>query len=228
MKSMLFFSSCITLIVTSGVLPAALSIPGDTPESITLPAPITDGKTSLETALTKRRSVRHYKDIPLSLADLSQLLWAGQGITASAGRRTAPSAGALYPLEMHVVAGKVTGLPPAVYRYQPQDHTLHRIKDGDVRAELCTAALGQSSIKQAPVVIVVSAVYERTTVKYGERGVRYVHMEAGHAAQNISLQAASLDCGTVVVGAFHDDQVGTVLNLPREHHPLSLLPVGKR
>ncbi len=227
MKSPFLFTSLLSLLFSAGVLPAAAAA-DDAAQTIKLPQPVTDGKASLEQSLHERRSVRQYKNLSLSLADLSQLLWAGQGITASGGRRTAPSAGALYPLDVFVVAGDVTGLPAGIYLYQPHDHALQRIVAGDARADLCRSALGQSSIRTAPAVIVLCAVYERTTVKYGERGIRYVHMEAGHAAQNIALQAAALDLGTVVVGAFHDEQVGSVLHLPREEHPLSLIPVGKK
>ncbi len=204
------------------------SVANDSTPTIKLPPPLSDGKTSLEKTLRERRSIRHYKDLPLSLSDLSQLLWAAQGITAPGGRRTAPSAGALYPLEVYVVIGKVAGAPDGVYAYKPLDHGLGRITDGDVRAELGRAALGQASVRNAPVVLVLCAVYERTTGKYGERGIRYAHMEAGHAAQNVSLQAVSLGLGTVVIGAFQDNEVKAVLRLPDDVRPLALMPVGKK
>lgn len=146
-----------------------------------------------------------------------------QGISDTGGRRTAPSAGALYPLEVCVVAGNVTGLSVGIYSYDPHKHELSRTLDRDKRVELSKAALGQSSIKNAAAVLVISAVYERVTVKYGERGIRYLHMEAGHAAQNVFL-----DLGTVVIGAFHDEQVRAVLHLPGQVQPLYLMPVGKK
>ncbi len=227
MKSPLLCTSVISLLISAGIFPIA-SAGDDSAHIIKLPQPTTDGATSLEKALRERRSVRQYKELPLPLSDLSQLLWAAQGVTASGGRRTAPSAGALYPLDAYVVAGNVTGLPPGIYLYQPHDHAIRTIAAGDVRTELSQAALGQASIRNAPAVIVLCAVYERTMGKYGERGIRYVHMEAGHSAQNVSLQAAVLGLGTVVVGAFHDDQVGTIMHLPKGEAPLSLLPIGKR
>lgn len=196
--------------------------------AIKLPEPKYDGNTSVEQALFKRRSVRAYKNEPLALADVSQLLWAAQGITDSRnGFRTAPSAGALYPLEVYVVVSNVKEVAEGVYKYKPDEHELIRVKSGNVKGELAAAALGQACIKESAIVIVFSAVYERTTRKYGDRGVRYVHMEAGHAAQNIYLQAVSLNLGVVVVGAFNDEDVRKVLGMPDEEHPLYIIPVGK-
>jgi len=194
---------------------------------IKLSAPSCDGKLSIEAALKGRRSTRDYGEGPVALMEVSQLLWAAQG-TSRPGRRTCPSAGALYPLELQVVAGKVDGLPAGIYRYDCANHSLSLDGEGDVRPDLAKAALGQSMISSAPVTIAISGVFERSRRKYGERGVRYVFMEAGHAAQNIHLQAVSLDLGTVVVGAFHDDQVKSVLGLHHDEGPLLLMPAGKR
>ena len=196
-------------------------------ETIRLPDPVHDSDTSIEGALLKRRSVRNYKNRPLELAEISQLLWAAQGITSPRGLRTAPSAGALYPLEIYVVAGNVNDLPDGVYNYRPHKHELVRIVKGDKRNELCNAALKQTSIKNAAVVIVFSAVYDRITTKYGDRGIKYVHIETGHAAQNILLQAVSLDLGAVVIGAFDDDAVKEVLKMSGREEPLYIIPVGK-
>lgn len=195
---------------------------------IDLPEPRSDGDVSVEEALLKRRSDRDYADRPLKLAEISQLLWAAQGVTNRMGFRTAPSAGALYPLEVYVVAGKVDGLAAGVYKYRPLRHRLITIAAGDRRVDLAGAALGQSSIKNSPASIVFSAVYERVTRKYRDRGIRYVHMEAGHAAQNIYLQAIPLDIGTVVIGAFYDEKVKEVLGLPDNEEPLYIMPTGKR
>ncbi len=195
---------------------------------IKLPEPRQDGETSVEKNLCERRSVRDYKDEPLTLKEVSQLLWAAQGITGSWGFRTAPSGGALYPLEVYLLAGNVTDLPDGIYKHRPQGHELERVGEGDKRGELCGAALGQPSVREAPAVMVISAVYGRTTRKYGERGVRYVHMEVGHAAQNVYLQAVSLNLGTVVIGAFHDDRVKKVLNLADEEEPLCIMPIGRK
>jgi SagB-type dehydrogenase family enzyme len=224
-------SSILTSIFASSTIPvSAASVPSADLSSgtIKLPQPGYDGKTSLEKAMRERRSVRQYKDLPITLADLSQLLWAAQGISGAGGKRTSPSAGARYPLEVHIVAGNVSGLPAGTYLYRPQYHGLLKTGDGDMRTELGRAALGQSPIKNAAAVLVISALYERTTVKYGERGIRYVHMEAGHAAQNVLLQAVSLDLGAVVIGAFQDEQVRRVLHLPEGEQPLYLLPLGRK
>ena len=195
---------------------------------ITLPEPRYDSNVSIEEALLNRRSIREYAGEPLMLQEVSQLLWAAQGITDSRGFRTAPSAGALYPLEVYVVVGDVESLTEGVYRYKPQEHELIKVLDGDKRVELAKAALGQAWVKEAAADIVITAVYERTTVKYGDRGIRYVHMEAGHAAQNLCLQATAMDLGTVTVGAFYDEQVKEVLSLPKDEQPLYIIPVGKK
>jgi SagB-type dehydrogenase family enzyme len=193
------------------------------PDAIALPAPRTDGETSVEAALLGRRSVRSYRDEPLALADVAQLLWAAQGVTEpTRGLRTAPSAGALYPLDVYVVAAKVEGLAAGVYRYHPGTHSLTPVKDGDQRD-----ALEEATARQAPAVLVISAVYERTTVKYGERGIRYVHMEAGHAAENALLQAVALGLGAVVMGAIDDDAVRQATGMSPTEQPLYVVPVGK-
>lgn len=193
-----------------------------------LPTPRDDSQISVEQALRGRRSVRVYEDEALELADVSQLLWAAQGQTDPDGYRTAPSAGALYPLELFLLSGNVEGLPAGIYHYRPEDHRLILINAGDKRQELYAAALQQNAVKDAPMVLVLGAVYERTTGKYGQRGVRYVHMEVGHAAQNVYLQAEALDLGTVFIGAFHENEVKAVLQMREEEVPLGLMPVGKK
>ncbi len=197
-------------------------------EMIKLPEPKYVSNTSVEKALLERRSVRVYKDEPLTLIEVSQLLWAAQGITDPGRRlRTAPSAGALYPLDVYIVIGNVEGVAKGVYKYMPHQHELVKVRNGNVRNELTIAALGQTCVGESAIVIVFSAVYERTTRKYGDRGIRYVHMEAGHAAQNVYLQAVSLNLGMVVVGAFKDEEVRKILNMSDEEQPLYILPVGK-
>ena len=193
-----------------------------------LPDPKLGGGTSLEEALFKRRSVRDYSPEPLTLEEVSQLLWAAQGVTTEMGGRTAPSAGALYPLEIYLIAGNVDGLSVGVYRYNPERHELAKVKDGDTRGQLSAAVLDQSCVKEGAVSIIITAVYERTTAKYGERGVRYVYMEAGHAAQNICLQATALDLGAVTVGAFHDDLIKEKVGLSENEFPLYVIPVGRK
>lgn len=196
--------------------------------SVSLPAPRRDSDFAVEEALHARRSVRAFQRAPLTQAEVSQLLWAGQGITASGGLRTAPSAGALYPLEVHLVVGGVENITPGVYRYMPERHRLMMMAPGDLRADIAQAALGQDSVEQAAAVLVFTAVEERTTRKYGKRGVRYVHIEVGHAAQNVLLQATALGLGAVVIGAFDDRALHRSLDLPQGEAPLYLIPVGRR
>lgn len=191
-----------------------------------LPEPRYSSKTSVEEAMKSRRSIRSYKDVPLSLSELAQLLWAAQGLTAKWGGRTAPSAGATYPLEIYAVVGKVKNLEPGIYHYNPQDHTIRLHKTGDLRSALANAALGQTCITNAPIDLVFAARYERTTGRYRERGIRYVHMEVGHVGQNVHLQVETLGLGTVVIGAFYDDKVKDVLGIDEE--PLYIMPVGKK
>ncbi len=195
-------------------------------DTIELFKPVFDGKMSVERALQLRRSVRNFADTAVSLKELSQLLWAANGLSQG-NYRTAPSAGATYPLNCYAVVGSVENLEKGVYQYIVKNHALKRVLPYDLRSVLCSAALHQMFIKQAPVVIVITAVYERTTGHYGQRGIRYVHMEAGHVGQNISLQAVSLGFGTVMVGAFHDDKVKEVLSLHRNEEPLYIIPVGR-
>ena len=187
--------------------------------SLKLPEPRFKSKISVEETLLNRRSVREYADRPLTLEHVSQLLWSAQGITTGWGGRTAPSAGALYPLEVYLAVGDVEKLAIGVYKYKPERHELTKVNDNDLRGELAVAALGQSSVNEGAIVIIIAAVYERTTKKYGDRGVRYVHMEAGHAAQNVYLQAAALDLGMVTVGAFHDSSGKFILGLAEDEVP---------
>jgi len=198
------------------------------PTTFELPEPRLQSEVSIEEALLKRRSVREYASVPLTLDQVSQLLWAAQGITSQRGGRTAPSAGALYPLELYVAVGNVENLAPGVYKYKPEGHELVKISNDDVREELAKAALGQEWVREGAIDIVIAAVYERTTRKYGDRGVRYVLIEAGHAAQNICLQAVALDLGTVTVGAFHDDQVRSTVGMTEGEVPLYVIPVGRK
>ncbi|MBU2595409.1 SagB/ThcOx family dehydrogenase [Patescibacteria group bacterium] len=196
---------------------------------IALPEPKLDSSTSIEKALLNRRSVRDYKSEALNLAEISQLLWSAQGITdKKSGGRTAPSAGALYPMEIYLVVNRVEGLNPGVYKYNPSGHEIITILTDDKRKELAEAALGQDSIAKAPATIVIVAVPERTRVKYGDHADRFVAMEAGHISQNICLQVISLDLGTVTVGGFDDQRVKKLLNLPENEIVLYLMPVGKK
>ena len=190
---------------------------------ISLPKAKEKGATSLEQTLNERRSVRDYKTDPLGLEEVSQLLWAASGVNLY--RKTTPSAGATYPLETYLAAGEVGGLEPVFYHYSPSVHGLEIVRDEDVRKNLSRAALGQGIIARAPIDIVIAAEYGRTAVRYGQRAARYVHMEAGHAGQNISLQAVALGLGTVMIGAFDDEKVRAILGIREE--PLYIIPVGR-
>ncbi len=194
-------------------------------ENMKLPKPKLSSSTSVEQALSERRSERDYSEDSLTLEEISQLLWAAQGVTSEWGGRTAPSAGALYPLEIYLLAGQVKGLEAGLYHYSPAKHALTLKKNGDLRQKATEASLHQDEILRAPATLIISALYERTTVKYGERGIRYVHMEVGFAGENIYLQAESLGLGTVFIGAFDDEDVKAVLEIGEE--PLGIMPVGK-
>lgn len=188
---------------------------------------------TVEEALSKRRSVREYKDTCLTLQEVSQLLWAAYGISDSVkwngfGLHTAPSAGALYPLELYLVAGNVSGLPAGIYKFRPKGHCLILVKSGDNRSDLCDAALKQKMIKYAPASIVYSAIFARTTEKYGNRGrERYVCMDLGHSGENIYLQATAMGIGTCAIGAFEDKKVAKIINMSKDEEPLYIMPVGK-
>lgn len=189
-------------------------------EEMALPAPRLKGEMSLEETLAARRSVREFTDEELTLEEISQLLWATQGITAAWGGRTAPSAGALYPLEVYLATAD------GLYHYVPQGHKTIVESKADWRGELWRAGLSQNAIREAPAVFVITAVYARTAKKYGGRAERYVKLEAGHAAQNLLLQAVALGLGGVPIGAFYDDQVQSALSLPLDQEPLYLIPIG--
>ena len=206
----------------------ALAEPGAAPGAIALPPPALKGTLSVEEAIAARRSVRSFGDVPLTLKQLSQLLWAAQGITSEDGtRRAAPSAGAKYPLEVFVVAGEVEGLPAGVYRYVPKGHSLSLVKRGDVRERLSAEALSQGCVRSAPASIVIAGVYQRTREKYGERAERYVHIEVGAVAENVYLEAESLGLATVFAGAFSDGGVREVVGTG-EAEPLGIMPIGAR
>ena len=208
---------------------------------IKLPFPVLDGKVSLEKALGERRSIREYSEGSLSLAEISQLLWAAQGITQKtenpssiqhgehwkSGLRTAPSAGALYPIELYIAVAKVKGLSQGLYKYNPQQHAIIKIMEGDKRDDISNAALKQSSIRSAAANIIIFGNYNRTAFKYGKRAKRYVQIEVGAVCQNIYLQAHTLGLGTVLIGAFKDDSLKSTLNVPEDEYPLGIMPIGR-
>jgi SagB-type dehydrogenase family enzyme len=201
----------------------------DSPLTYLLPPPTIVGNMSVEEALMNRRSHRSFQDTPLTPEQLSQVLWAAYGVSDDRGFRTAPSAGALFPLEIFVVVGDVTGVEIGVYRYIPREHKIVRTSDEDIREELGYLAWGQTFIQDAPIIIIYTAIFDRTTVRYGvEQGRVYVYMEVGHSAQNVYLQVESLGLGTCAVGAFMDNNINALLGLPPESEEelLYLMPVG--
>ena len=187
---------------------------------INLPDPNKDSAISLEQAITKRRSRRKFILKALTHEQIGQLCWAAQGQEAHSRYRTAPSAGATYPLELLVV------IRDGLFQYLPAKHSLKKLTDQDLRAELTSAAWGQKFIADAPLTLVFTVQFSRTTGRYGQRGIRYVYMEAGHAAQNVLLQAEALGLGSVAVGAFDDASMSKVLSLPDNLEPLYMVIVG--
>ncbi|MFC1560023.1 SagB/ThcOx family dehydrogenase [Candidatus Margulisiibacteriota bacterium] len=204
-----------SILLSAGISADALA------KYVKLPNPAVSGKMSVEEAINNRRSVRQFKEEALSMEHISQLLFAAQGITNKyPPYRAAPSAGATYPLELYIV------MEDGTYQYQPKKHRLKLIIKKDLRTDLAKAALGQAVVAKAPMDIVICADYRRTIRRYKERGERYVHMEAGHVAENIHLQAAALKLGSVPIGSFHDDDIKLLLNLHKSLTPLYIIPVG--
>lgn len=191
-----------------------------------LPEPLYEGTTSIEKALKMRRSHRNYSEKEISLEEISQILWSAQGIShRERNTRTVPSAGALYPLEIYLIAGEVKGVPEGIYKYSSINHSIKLSQEGDSRQKLLTCC--QSFVRKAPAIIVITGVYSRTATKYGKRAKQYVYIEAGAAGQNIYLQCQSLGIGTVYVGAFIDNRLSSILSLPEGEHPLGVMPLGK-
>ena len=197
---------------------------------VKLPRPKKSGTMSVEEAISGRKSVRSYHDSQLTLKEVSQLLWAcggklSDGVTSATG--TYPSAGGVYPMEMYVVAGEVESLDPGIYKYVSDDHILEMLAAGDFRQTLAQTAVGQRFVREAPMSVILAARIKKTERVYGkERGTRYVHMEAGHAAQNVYLQAEALGLATVAVGAFIDEGVVKLLKIEGVA-PLYIMPVGR-
>lgn len=195
--------------------------------AVRLPEPRRDGRMSLEAALWARHSTRAFTRDSVSLADLAQLLWAAQGANRPDGHRTAPSAGATYPLEVLVLPARVSGLPAGTYRYRGGPHVLELAQPDDRLPEFLASAARAPWIADAAALIVITGVGERTSRRYGERTERYVAIEVGHAAQNVALQAAALSLGTTYVGSFVDSAVTRILALPAGERPYAVLPIGR-
>lgn len=195
--------------------------------SVVLPPPPRGSVYPLERALLERRSVREFRRASISLPEASQLLWSAQGLVSLNGRRTVPSAGALYPLEVSLVASNVRDLAAGVYRYKPAQHRIACVLAGDCGRALAQAALEQACVEAAPAVIAIAMVERRITLKYGDRGLRYAHMEAGHAGQNVLLQAVALKLAAVPVGSFDDVAVRIAAGFRADESPLYLIAIGR-
>jgi SagB-type dehydrogenase family enzyme len=221
---MRFFWGVVTVMVTLFFTAAA----GLGADPIKLPPPSHQGKVSVAEALKKRRTMRQFAQRGLDLSQVSQLLWGTDGQSDPRGLRTAPSAGATFPLEIYLVVGErgVTGLAPGLYHYRPDSHTLELTHKGDLRSAVARASLHQTWMAEAPVMVVFAAEYRRCLARYGERGVRYTHMEVGHAGQNLFLQAEALNLSCGIVGAFEDRNLKEILHLPQPHEPLLIMPAG--
>ncbi len=218
----------ITIIATVMVF-SALFVKDLSSKEIPLPEPSYKGEKSLEEAIEQRRTIRDFKSNSLTIKNLSQILWAADGITDKRRMfRSAPSAGALYPLDIFVAVGKngISGLEAGVYQYIPERHSLRLIKEGDVRKLLAKAALQQMWIAGAPVVVVITGCYKRCTIKYGDRGIPYTYIEAGHVGQNIFLQCEALGLSAGIVGAFYNQRVIECLGIKKENDPILVMPVG--
>ncbi len=203
----------------------------DSPQLIQLPPPFVSGGLPLVEAIAARRSVRSFSPQPLQLFQLSQLLWAAQGITSPGSSfLSAPSAGGTFPLTVYVAIGEdgVERQTGGVFHYVSDGHSLAWHFNGDIRSDLADSAFGQDFISVAPVCLIIIADYEKTMARYNVRGERYVFMEAGHASQNIYLQATALNLGTVAVGAFREEDVRRILRLDGKARPLYLMPLGRR
>ena len=197
--------------------------------SMKLPQPIMEGSISVAQAIRQRRTIRNYSSQILQVDQLAQLLWSAQGLTGSRRfKRAAPSAGALYPMDVYAVVGQnsVVQIDAGVYRYEPRAHMLALVTNQDLRDRVARAAISQMWMANAPINLVITAEYSRVMGKYGKRGVRYAQIEAGHIGQNLFLQAEALGLKAGIVGAFHDKEVAEVMNLPRSHEPLLIMPIG--
>jgi len=194
-----------------------------------LPKPRLKGEVSVEQAIKHRRTIRSFSSKPLTLEHLSQILWAAQGITGDRGyKRSAPSGGALYPMDIYAIVGDngVKGLKAGIYHYDPHKHSALLITEGDLRKDIARSSLSQMWMAKAPLNLVITSEYSRITSKYGARGERYAMIEAGHIGQNIFLQAEALGLRAGIVGAFHDKDVNRVMKINRSHEPLLIMPVG--
>lgn len=223
----LFFGAYVYTILPQPVAPRG---GGTVLKSISLPAAKLGGDAALSLMIARRRSIRQYTGEALRVDELSQIVWAAQGVTESKyGLRTAPSAGGTYPIELYLVAksGGVSDLDAGVYHYAPRTHELELLHTGDFAAKLRAACVDQAWVEEAAINVVLTAAFERTTTRYGSRGIQYAFQETGHVGQNIYLAAASMDIGTSVIGAFDEDEVRNILGVGQDETPLYVFTVGK-
>jgi SagB-type dehydrogenase family enzyme len=197
-----------------------------TTKHLPLPKPIIRSGPSLEQALAQRRSHRTFADRPVPLADLAQLLWAGQGLSGVYDGRTAPSAGGMHLMQLHIVAAHISGLEPGVYRYQAGSHEVEVLATGDLRDEVRDATSDQECLGEGAADIIIGVAPAAAIQRYGERGIRYLHMEAGHVAQNICLQATALGLAATTVAAFDDEAMACAARLRSGEQALYAIPVG--
>ncbi|MBU4234438.1 MAG: SagB/ThcOx family dehydrogenase [Proteobacteria bacterium] len=208
--------------------PLATLAAGYGAETIKLPPPVKKGALSVEEVLQGRRSTRRFANRSLELAQISQLLWAADGINSPQGKRTAPSARGTYPMDLYLVVGErgVTGLAPGAYHYNVADHSLELVAKGEFRSSVGQDCNRQAWMAEAPVMVVITGEPNRCTAKSIDRGIRYTHMEAGFLAQNLFLQAGALGLGAGIVGGFDDRSLAQTLKLPQSHEPLLVMPLG--
>jgi SagB-type dehydrogenase family enzyme len=221
----------VLLALTAGAAPAPTPAPPAPPpvlQNVALPKPDLIGRMTLERALAMRRSVREYAPTPLTLREVSQILWAAHGITGPEGKRTTPSARAVYPLQVWLVANDVTGLAPGIYCYSPADHALELVAAGDHRAAIAAAASGQKAVEQASAVVAVVGDSVLAAEKFHGRATAWLAMEAGFVVQNVYLEATATSLGTVMVGGFQDAAARQALGLPAKMVPLGFMPLGWR
>ena len=193
---------------------------------INLKKPLFKSSVSVEEALKARRSVRDYSDKPLTLDEISQLLWAGQGITNERGFRTNPSAGAAFPMELYLASHNITGIAPGLYHYSPHKETLTLVKEGSLRDQITSTEMYQKCVRNSAAVIIISGDFKRMANRHGVRNFRFVNMEAGSIFQSIGLQAQTLNLGTVVVGAFKEYELKKILGIKED--PLVIMPLGRK
>ena len=214
-------------LAAAALLAGAAALAAERP-TVALPKPDLTGRVTLEQAVSQRRSVREYAPGALTLAEVSQLMWVAQGITGPDGKRATPSARAVYPLQVWLVAHEVAGLPAGIYRYEPKEHALALVAAGDARDSVAAAARGQAAIQRAAAVVAILGDSALAAAKFRGNADRWLGMEAGFVVQDVYLEATALGLGTVMVGGFEESAVRRALGVPSGWEALGLMPVGRR